>query len=109
MPAVFLGHGNPMNAIQHKAYTDAWRALAATLPRQAGHGVPFRTDVRRTPPREATQIPERSSPVVRSPVGCRPPACHNDPPCATRPSPKDAPSDAPAYLAFSAAVPTPRG
>jgi len=33
MPAVFLGHGNPMNAIQHNAYTDAWRALAATLPR----------------------------------------------------------------------------
>jgi aromatic ring-opening dioxygenase catalytic subunit (LigB family) len=30
MPAVFLGHGNPMNAIQHKAHTDAWRALAAT-------------------------------------------------------------------------------
>jgi len=67
MPAVFLGHGNPMNAIQHKAYTDAWRALAATLPRQAGHGVPFRSDVRRTPPREATQIPGRSSPAVRSP------------------------------------------
>ena len=33
MPAVFLGHGNPMNAIQHNAYTDAWRAFAATLPR----------------------------------------------------------------------------
>src|SRR5713101_4509138 len=72
-------------------------------------GVPFRSDVRRTPPRKATQIPGRSSPAGRSPVGRRPPACHNDPPGATRPSPKDAPSDAPAYLAFSASVPTPRG
>jgi 4,5-DOPA dioxygenase extradiol len=33
MPAVFLGHGNPMNAIQHNAYTDAWSALAGTFPR----------------------------------------------------------------------------
>jgi hypothetical protein len=68
-------------------------------------GVPFRSDVRRTPPRKATQIPGRSSPAGRSPVGRRPPACHNDPPGATRPSPKDAPSDAPADLAFSASVP----
>src|SRR5713101_8984388 len=72
-------------------------------------GVPFRSDVRRTPPRKATQIPGRSSPAGRSPVGRRPPAGHNDPPGATRPSPKDAPSDAPAYFAFSASVPTPRG
>jgi 4,5-DOPA dioxygenase extradiol len=26
MPALFLGHGNPMNAIEHNAYTKAWRA-----------------------------------------------------------------------------------
>jgi 4,5-DOPA dioxygenase extradiol len=33
MPAVFVGHGNPMNAIQANDYTKAWEALAATLPR----------------------------------------------------------------------------
>src|ERR1700730_6871704 len=68
-----------------------------------------RSDVRRTPPREATQIPGRSSPADRSSVGRRPPVCHNGPPGATRPSPKDDPSDAPEYFAFSASVPTPRG
>ena len=33
MPAIFVGHGNPMNAIEDNAYTRAWRALAATVPR----------------------------------------------------------------------------
>lgn len=33
MPAIFLGHGNPLNAIEDNAYTQAWRALAATFPR----------------------------------------------------------------------------
>ncbi len=33
MPAIFVGHGNPMNAIEQNAYTAAWRRLAAALPR----------------------------------------------------------------------------
>ncbi len=33
LPAVFLGHGNPMNALLENAYTRAWRELAARLPR----------------------------------------------------------------------------
>src|SRR5579859_3726555 len=33
MPTVFLGHGNPLNAIERNAYTEAWSRLAATLPR----------------------------------------------------------------------------
>lgn len=33
MPALFLGHGNPMNAIQQNGYTAAWTSLAASLPR----------------------------------------------------------------------------
>jgi 4,5-DOPA dioxygenase extradiol len=33
MPAIFLGHGNPMNAIQDNAYSRAWRALGAKIPR----------------------------------------------------------------------------
>jgi 4,5-DOPA dioxygenase extradiol len=33
MPALFFGHGNPLNAIQKNEWTDAWRALGRTLPR----------------------------------------------------------------------------
>ena len=33
MPAVFLGHGNPMNAIQSNRYTEGWRRLALSVPR----------------------------------------------------------------------------
>ena len=35
MPAIFLGHGNPMYAIESNRYTDAWRALGKTLPSPA--------------------------------------------------------------------------
>ena len=33
MPAIFFGHGNPMNAIEVNAYTKAWSRLAETFPR----------------------------------------------------------------------------
>jgi 4,5-DOPA dioxygenase extradiol len=33
MPALFFGHGNPMNAVERNPYTEAWRALGASLPR----------------------------------------------------------------------------
>jgi 4,5-DOPA dioxygenase extradiol len=33
MPAVFVGHGSPMNAITETPYTRAWEALGAALPR----------------------------------------------------------------------------
>ncbi len=33
MPALFVGHGTPMNALDHNRYTDAWRSFAETLPR----------------------------------------------------------------------------
>jgi len=33
LPVVFLGHGNPMNALEHNRYTQAWAALGATIPR----------------------------------------------------------------------------
>jgi 4,5-DOPA dioxygenase extradiol len=32
LPAVFLGHGNPLNAIMDNDWTRAWRRLAAELP-----------------------------------------------------------------------------
>jgi 4,5-DOPA dioxygenase extradiol len=33
MPAVFFGHGSPMNALERNRYTDSWRAFGAALPR----------------------------------------------------------------------------
>jgi 4,5-DOPA dioxygenase extradiol len=33
MPAAFLGHGTPMNALDHNRYTEAWRAFGAATPR----------------------------------------------------------------------------
>lgn len=32
MPAAFLGHGNPMNALEVNRYTCAWRAFGAAVP-----------------------------------------------------------------------------
>lgn len=33
MPAIFFGHGNPMNALAQNAYTRAWNEIGASLPR----------------------------------------------------------------------------
>lgn len=33
MPAVFFGHGNPMNALAHNSYTDGWAAIGASITR----------------------------------------------------------------------------
>jgi 4,5-DOPA dioxygenase extradiol len=33
MPAIFLGHGSPMNALDQNIYTDTWARLGAALPR----------------------------------------------------------------------------
>jgi 4,5-DOPA dioxygenase extradiol len=33
MPALFIGHGNPMNAIEESVYAAAWRDAAALMPR----------------------------------------------------------------------------
>ena len=33
MPAAFLGHGSPMNALERNRYTAAWRAFGAAVPR----------------------------------------------------------------------------
>lgn len=32
MPAAFLGHGTPMNALDHNRYTEAWRAFGEVVP-----------------------------------------------------------------------------
>ncbi len=33
MPIAFLGHGNPMNALQRNRYTEAWRIFGESVPR----------------------------------------------------------------------------
>lgn len=33
MPAAFLGHGSPMNALARNRFTEAWRAFGAAVPR----------------------------------------------------------------------------
>jgi 4,5-DOPA dioxygenase extradiol len=33
MPALFVGHGTPMNLVWENEYTDAWRRMAQTMPR----------------------------------------------------------------------------
>lgn len=32
MPAAFFGHGNPMNALEHNRYTEAWNNFGASIP-----------------------------------------------------------------------------
>jgi 4,5-DOPA dioxygenase extradiol len=33
LPAIFFGHGNPMNALLSNVYTEAWSAIGASIPR----------------------------------------------------------------------------
>ncbi|MHB8204491.1 MAG: 4,5-DOPA-extradiol-dioxygenase [Desulfomonilaceae bacterium] len=33
MPAIFLGHGNPMNALTKNVYSDAWASIGRSVPR----------------------------------------------------------------------------
>src|SRR5687768_18408211 len=33
MPAAFLGHGSPMNALETNRYTEAWRCFGACVPK----------------------------------------------------------------------------
>jgi len=33
MPALFVGHGSPMNTLEHNRYTEAWQSLGRSIPR----------------------------------------------------------------------------
>ena len=33
MPAIFFGHGNPMNALEHNAWTEGWTTIGKDIPR----------------------------------------------------------------------------
>ena len=32
-PALFIGHGSPMNTLERNSFTDVWRAIGVQLPR----------------------------------------------------------------------------
>jgi len=32
-PTIFFGHGNPLNALAHNVYTDAWRLIGQRVPK----------------------------------------------------------------------------
>ena len=36
MPAIFFGHGNPMNALQQNAWTEGWAAIGKDIPKPKG-------------------------------------------------------------------------
>ena len=42
MPAIFFGHGNPMNALESNAYTEAWARIGRDIPRPAGRPLRLR-------------------------------------------------------------------
>jgi aromatic ring-opening dioxygenase catalytic subunit (LigB family) len=33
LPAIFFGHGNPMNALLHNAFTEGWAKIGDKIPR----------------------------------------------------------------------------
>ena len=55
MPALFLGHGSPMNVLEDNLYTRSWQKLGMTLPRPqaivvvSAHWFTRGTGVRRRP------------------------------------------------------------
>jgi len=36
MPAAFIGHGSPMNALDHNRYTECWTEFASSIPKTHG-------------------------------------------------------------------------
>ena len=38
MPVLFVGHGSPMNAIEHNPITAKWELVGETLPKQRHFG-----------------------------------------------------------------------
>jgi 4,5-DOPA dioxygenase extradiol len=38
MPALFIGHGSPMNTLERNGFTEAWRGFGARLPRPRAQG-----------------------------------------------------------------------
>ena len=89
MPAAFIGHGSPMNALEHNRYTDAWRDFGGSVPRPravlviCAHWYINATAV------TAMRGPARSTTSTASPRSCSPSTTrHRD----YRSSPKRSPT-----------------
>ncbi|TLY90643.1 MAG: dioxygenase [Gammaproteobacteria bacterium] len=73
LPALFLGHGNPMNALHENAWTRAWAAIGTALPRpravlavSAHWYVPFTAVTAMASPRTIKHVfPDASVPVAQ--------------------------------------------
>jgi hypothetical protein len=46
MPAIFFGHGNPMNAVMENSYTEAWRRIGRKSAKAEGDPFHIRSLVR---------------------------------------------------------------
>ena len=82
----FLGHGNPMNALEHNRYTDAWRAFGASVPAAPGRPRASRptgtSHATRSPPwrTRAPSTTSSASPTSCSRSSTRPRARPTSPP-----------------------------
>ena len=77
MPAAFLGHGTPMNAIDHNRYSDAWHAFGAGVAASARHPCRLGALVhqrlgshRHAAPEDDPRLLRLSTRAVRHPVSC---------------------------------------
>ena len=43
MPAIFFGHGNPMNAVLTNGYTEAWRRIGGANAQAQSHPLDLRS------------------------------------------------------------------
>lgn len=66
MPAAFLGHGSPMNALERNRYTEAWRAFGRAVPWPRA---PIRPSSRPTTPTSEPRASPRIPPIAWQ--GCR--------------------------------------
>lgn len=74
MPAVFFGHGNPMNVLLRNPYTESWAAIGAGMPRPRLSSLRFGPLVHRGRSSNGEHRPEDNPRLRRVPPGTVPSA-----------------------------------